>query len=173
MRFVTTLLSAIGILFAMGCSNTSTPTNPNDALTSSKNRFTVNGGGYTNAQWKGYLSEATLRAFVAEAGGTGNVSVSGLTTVPNETFTLLFLCPASTPGTYVVNPSTGTSMTMIYGSTSRTLFAQSGTIVISQFDAIGGRAKGTFSGSFTAIDDSGITIEVTDGVFDVPVVAEP
>lgn len=160
------------LLVVVGCTSSTTPSNPNDEKTNGNNQFAVDGGGYTGGYWRGMKDELFHIAYTSSAGGTGNFSFNGLTTTENETFTVGLLTSKPEVGTYTVNAVQGNGMTLVFGSPRRTFLATSGTIKIDQFDAVGGRAKGSFSGSFIEATSSPATITVKNGKFDLPVRAE-
>jgi hypothetical protein len=163
-------LALVLVVMLTGCPEDN-PTNPNDGVTNDKNKFTVTGNGFSNSTWKGYSDETKHMAFISAVVGKPSVTFSGLTTNANETFTCFLLFSAGAPGTYPVNSTEGNAISIQYGSPVTSMFAASGSIIVSQFDAIGGRAKGTFSG--TLVSASVKTMTLSNGVFDVRVIAEP
>ncbi|MCO6465226.1 MAG: hypothetical protein J5I53_01295 [Bradyrhizobiaceae bacterium] len=160
------------VAFLSSCTSSTTPSNPNDDKTNGNNQFTVDGNGYSNGYWRGYKDEATQIAYTSTASGTGNFVFGGLTTVENETFMLSMLTSKAEVGTFTVDAVQGNAISLVYGDAKKTFIATSGSIVISQYDAIGGRAKGTFSGSFVEAGTAATTITVKNGKFDLPVKAE-
>ncbi len=169
------LFLVVAILAATlpGCPSDSN-TNPNDGVTNDRNKLTVNGNGFSNAVWKGYSDESKSQAYEGTSiGGVGAIVIKGLTTNSNEEFTCNLTVADAAPGTYTISATAGNSFIISYGSPQLTFFAATGTVTVTQFDTAGGRAKGTFNGTLTALDGSGKIINVTNGTFDVQVIAEP
>ncbi len=74
-------------------------------------------------------------------------------------------------GTYTFTPQTGTEATAQYSEGSLLspdiYFSDGGTITITEHDEAGKRIKGTFSFEGINTIDQTMTIEVTDGIFDL------
>jgi len=157
------ILLAIALI-APACSEDST-TNP-DANTSSKNSFTVNGGGYTKAAFKGYNGDTA--GVATESGGSGGVSFFGTTPNATEYFSIALLIDEAKTGDFTVNASDGSAMTLVIikGSTTKTYFAGTGTISVKTWNS-SGRSSGTFNGTFIDPTNPTAPLTVTDGKFDV------
>lgn len=164
-------MALCGALFCVACTSSTNPSNPNDDKTNGNNQFKVSGGGYSGGYWRGLKDEAMHIAYTSSVSGSGNFSFNGLTTNEGETFTLGMLTSKPAAGEYQINAATGNAMTLVYGTQKKTFVATSGKIVVDSFDAIGGRAKGSFSCTFVEVS-SAATLTVENGKFDLPVRAE-
>jgi len=140
-----------------------------NAVSNEDNSFTVNGSGYTAATFKGYDLDTASRAQMSDT--TAIIGFSGFTNTTGEVFVIGLTCGTTTPGTYTVNALNGTTISLVTRSTTgttRTLTATSGTVSISEWGAVGGVVKGTFSGSMVLPTDvTAPVLEITNGKFDV------
>lgn len=157
------ILLAIALI-APACSEDST-TNP-DNTSSSKNSFTVSGGGYTNASFNGYAGDTA--GVATESGGSGGVSFVGTTSTASEFFSFALLIAEAKTGDFAVNASDGSAMTMVIfkGSATKTYFAGTGTISVKTWNE-NGRSSGTFSGTFIDPTNPTSPLTVSNGKFDV------
>lgn len=156
--------SAIVMSITIACS--SDPVKPAATNTSSTNSFNVTGGGYSNASFKGFIADSASTA--QEQTGSALIAFTGLTNKTDEVFSLVIQLNGTAAEKYDVNVVDQTAISMIIATPtgSNSYLALSGQIDLTKWDAPGGRAKGTFYGTFRhAI--SGDTITVTDGKFDV------
>jgi hypothetical protein len=126
----------------------------NNALTNEKNSFVVNGSGYTEAKFKGYTAD-TASVAREVTGSSALVVISGLTTKTGETFGLSMSARSNVAGSYQINGAEGTTMTLVImnGSSPITYIATSGSITIDSWGSVGGRVKGSFSGSLALQSD--------------------
>ena len=167
-RILSALLAFSVLIAGVACS--SSPSDPGNGGTDDKNSFTVNGNGYSDSKFVGYALDSTGGA--SEADGAGAIGVAGVTDRSGEVFILTMLTKSNSPGTYTVNASEGTAMTMTVTGSSKTTtyFAGSGSITIDSWGSIGGTASGTFDGSFVDLTDPQNTvIQVTAGKFSVEI----
>lgn len=157
-------ISAIVMSITIACS--SNPVKPAGTNTSSTNSFNVTGGGYSNSSFKGFIADSASTA--QEQTGSAVIAFTGLTNKTNEVFSLIIQLNGTAVKKYDVNVVDQTTMTMMIASStvSNSYFALNGQIDLTKWDAPGGRAKGTFSGTFRH-STSGDTITVTDGKFDI------
>jgi|GEM_PF-1763130 len=171
MKFTMPFLFIVVMLVGLGCSSSTNPDDDyNKQHTSSKNRLTANGAGFTNSQWRGYITDSLNYAAANPADGVGSINIAGLTTILKQPFVCMILVQEAKPGTYQINSTLQNAITIQYGEQpATTLFASSGTIEVKQFGDVGGWAKGSFSGDFVSLDGK-VTMTVTDGAFDVKVV---
>jgi len=140
-----------------------------NAVSNDKNSCTVDGSGYTAASFKGYDLDTASRAQMSDT--TAIVGFSGFTNTTGEVFVIGITCGSTMPGTYTVNALGGTTISLVTrasGGTPRTFTATSGTVSISEWGAVGGVVKGTFSGSLVLPTDvTTPVLQITNGKFDV------
>lgn len=140
-----------------------------DVVSDDKNSCTVDGSGYTAARFKGYDLDTASRAQTSDT--TAVIGFSGFTNTTGEVFVLGMTCGSARPGTYTVNALNGTTISLVTKTTNgtpRTFTATSGTISISEWGAVGGAVKGTFSGSLVLPTDvTTPVLQITNGKFDV------
>lgn len=169
MRTSTTLLSLVLIVLTLvGCQKD--PDNPAGPLTSSKNRMTVNGEGYTNASFN-TLNIDTASVATTQS-GVGVITMTGITSRITEGFNLTITTPAPTSGTWQINVLEGTTINLVIsdGDSTRTYTAMSGSVQVTSWPATG-RVTGTFSGSFARTTDLTTTpLQITAGEFDAGII---
>jgi hypothetical protein len=162
------ILVAVSMALALAaCSNDDAPTTPTAAPA---NSFVVNGSGYTEARFTADAGDAG--SIAGGADGKGAVTMSGATTRSGERFTLTMVTKSSAVGSYQIGMTSGSGMTMLVsnGPATSSYLATSGSITISEW-GVGGRVKGTFSGSFVLSTNPGATaLQVTAGTFDAKLV---
>lgn len=163
------LFTVCTALVAFSCTSSTTPSNPNDAKTNGNSQFKLTGDGYTGDYWRGLKDESMHIAYTTSTSGAGSYSFNGLTTHEGETFTIGLLTDKAAPGTYTINAATGNAMTLVYGTSKKTFLAVSGTITVDTFEAVGGRAKGSFACKFVDASTGASTLTVENGKFDLPV----
>lgn len=157
-------LAAIVMSITIACS--SDPVKPAETNTSSTNSFNVTGGGYTNASFKGFIADSASDA--SDQTGSALIVFAGLTNKTGEAFSIIIQLASTDVKKHIVNPAEQTVMTLFISSASGTASYLSidGEIDLTKWDAPGGRAKGTFKGSFKNSTSADI-ITVTDGKFDI------
>ncbi len=149
------------------CSSDDSPTNPSSAPA---NSFVVNGSGYTNARFTADAGD--VGSIAGDADGKGAITMSGATTRTGERFTITMVAKSNAAGSYDIGMTSGSGMTMLLvnGPATTSYLATSGSITITEWGT-GGRAKGTFSGSFVVSTNPGTTaLQVTSGTFDAKIV---
>lgn len=165
-------LVAIAAILLSACAKKENATEPVDTggNTSSKNSFVVDGSGFSNASFRGFNDETTAFAASDDESSSGAISFSG--TIGNNStsiFSLSIVVNEVRTGTFTEANSLVTVVTTNGSTMTGSFVMVDGTITISQWDDVGGRCKGTFSG--TATDASnGASITITNGKFDCRVV---
>jgi hypothetical protein len=157
-------MAVIVMSITIACS--SDPVKPAETNTSSTNSFNVSGGGYTNASFKGFIADSASDASTQT--GSAYIVFTGLTNKTGEVFSIGIILNGTDVKKYTVDVDAQTVMTLVISSASgnSSYMSLSGEIDLTKWDAPGGRAKGTFSGSFKSSSSADI-ITVTDGKFDI------
>lgn len=163
MNHITRILFFLAVSFILipfsGCSDddavvTPTPTNNTEVT------FTVNGGAYSN---KSFTIQGNSAAVYDP-----NEKLTGITFAGKEG-TKNISCTIGWGGTSTGTRSWGTnnphdSASVEFMDDTYIYSSEQGTLTITEFGAVGGYVKGTFSGSFSLFL-SGQTVTVTNGKF--------
>lgn len=159
------LIAATSLIVA--CSK-DTPSSPGNGTgsTSSTNSFNVTGGIYSNSSFKGFVGDTASSA--SDITGSAFIVFAGLTDKTNESFSFSIQLDSTLIQQYDMSPAYQKAMTLSIsnGSGSTTYVGSNGQVNLTKWDAVGGRAKGTFNGSFIRTG-SFDTFTVTDGKFDI------
>lgn len=165
-------LLVIAALVLSACAkkeNTTAPVDTGDN-TSSKNSFVVNGNGYSNTSFRAFNDDETAFAARDNESSGGAITYSG--TIGNNStniFALSIVVDDVRTGTFTEENSLVTIVTTNGTTMTGRFVVVDGTVTVSQWDDVGGRCKGTFSG--TATDPaSGASITIASGKFDTRVV---
>lgn len=168
MRILNSILfTALVSIIALSCKSTTTPAGP----TANGNSFYATGGVYSNALFNSDVGDAINTATVDESSGSGAVNFGGTESVSTNKFSISILVKATKPATYIVSAADGVNIAMqiTQATSSEVYFAINGTIQVASWDAIGGRAKGSFQGRL--VSTTGKILDVTNGKFDCKVIA--
>ncbi|HRK04609.1 MAG TPA: hypothetical protein PLW14_05875 [Chlorobiota bacterium] len=169
MRSTSTLLSIVLVVCTLvACQRD--PDNPAGPLTSSKNRMTVNGEGYTNASFN--TLNIDTAAVATTQNDVGVITLTGITSRITEGFNLTITTASAAAGTWQVNALQGTTINLVItdGDSTRTYTAMTGSVQVSSWPATG-RVTGTFSGNFARTSDLSTTpLQITAGEFDAGII---
>ena len=146
-------------MLAIGCSEATSPTVPEG--TTDDRAFTVNGGEYSNARFRGLANDESAGAEVRSS--NTSITFSGLT--PNdEVFAMNLLAAGTTPGDYPINSTSGTTISLLIGTPGQqsTFLGASGMIKITELGSSGGTARATFECTMVSLDGS-TTLTVSNG----------
>ena len=145
-----------------------------DAVT---NSFIINGGGYSNVECRGASEDDAGFAFVSDDDNSVTISAYGtIGGVSTTRFSITFVLERSGTGTFALGGENANSysLTLLDGGSGKPAaiyVPASGSITITQFDAVGGRLRATFSGEAQNAGGEG-TISITNGKLNCKVVEE-
>lgn len=155
--FTSIFAIALVAMLSLSCASDS-PTNPG---TTSDGTFTFSKSGALTGATN--FSSFTVASFSTEGDETfiagSTVAITSGASVANLA---VLTVPGKTTGTWSFDDNA--AMAMFFSSSP--YIATSGTITITEYGAVGGRIKGTFSG--TTVNPIGSsTVEITSGVFNI------
>jgi hypothetical protein len=161
-------LAVLLLLFLAACSSDST--GPGDPPDGNTNSITANIDGQAFS-----AAALTISAAANTSQLKGGILFSGSTLAQPSTAILVHLARVTGPGTYQLGVNTGTNaggtLSLVMGSQSwwTPLMGDEGTLTITSMS--GGRVRGTFTATLQPIAGTGATgtIQVTNGLFNVPI----
>lgn len=167
-------LFVVAALVLSACAKKETITEPVDTggNTSSKNSFVVDGNGFSNTSFRAYNDETYSNAFEDLESGSGSINYSG--TIGNNStnvFGLSIVTAVVRTGTFTIDEFDLALVTTDGNLQTATYVLESGTVTVTQWDNVGGRCKGTFSGVARHIVTLA-SITISNGKFDCRVVAD-
>jgi hypothetical protein len=163
MKYIFISLMATGLLFSAGCKKT--PPTPVPIPETFDNSFVINGGAFKNVTVN--LKTVTSSAGAYSLGNKGtDVEIQG-SSGDSLSIHMSILFEGNKIGQfslgtgtdYMTINTTGTS-----GSTNDYTSNSGGLIKITQYDAVGGKIKGTFGGNFNNV---GVDYSISNGTFAV------
>lgn len=153
---------------------TGTPSTNNNEVV---NSFVINGDGYSSVECRGATQEDAAFAFVSEDDNSVTISAYGtIGGVSTTRFSITFVLERSGTGTFTLGGETPNSysLTLLDGGSGKPAaiyVPTNGSITVTQFDAVGGRLRATFSGEAQNAGGNG-TLSITNGRLDCKVVEE-
>lgn len=167
-------LVVVAALVVSACAKKETISGPVDTggNTSSKNSFVVDGNGFSNTSFRGFNDESNASASTDSETGNGSITFAG--TIGNNStniFGLSIVTAVVRTGTFT-NDEFELALVTTDGTLQTGTYAlESGTVTVTQWDDIGGRCKGTFSGVARDIVTQA-TITISNGKFDCRIIED-
>lgn len=172
------LTVVIATFYVTACAKDESPTGtPSTNDNAATNSFVLNGNGYTNVECQGATQEDAAFAFVSNNDNSVTISAFGtIGGVSTTRFSITFVLERSGTGTFALGGENfnSYSLTLLDGGSGKpaaVYIPTSGSITVTQFDAVGGRLRATFSSEAQNAGGAG-TITISNGKLDCKVIEE-